>query len=200
MVVSCWLPEAPTTSSRQPTTKMEDFSNDTIDTTQLPRFEEVELSALHPSYIKIIWINIAIVFVILAVLVSLAVIFVEETKKYWGYFTVAYIVILLLTITIQVVNYRNRGYAFRAHDVIYRSGAIGITTTIIPYNRVQHVELHEGWISRAFGLATVAVYTAGGVSSDLKIPGLEKQHAEAIKQLLVGKIVEQEEKKQADEE
>lgn len=179
---------------------MEDFTNETIDTTQLPRFEEVELSPLHPSFIKIIWINTAIVFVILAILVSLAIIFVDDTKEYWEYFTVGYIALLLLTIIIQVVSYKNRGFAFRTHDVIYHSGAIAITTTIIPYNRVQHVELHEGWLSRAFGLATIAVYTAGGVSSDLKIPGLEKEHAEAIKQLLVGKITEQEEKEQADDE
>ncbi|KOS08187.1 hypothetical protein AM493_03685 [Flavobacterium akiainvivens] len=179
---------------------MQDFTNNTIDTTQLPRFEEVELSPLHQSYIKIIWINIAIVFGVVAILAGLAMYFVEETVNYKGYITIGYILILLLTITIQVVSYRNRGFAFRTHDVIYRSGAIAITTTIIPYNRVQHVELHEGWVSRIFGLATINIFTAGGVSSDLKIPGVEKEHAEAIKQLLVGKITDQEQKQEEKEQ
>jgi uncharacterized protein len=179
---------------------MEDFTNETIDTARLPRFEAVTLTPLHPSFIKIIWINIAVVFGLMAIITALAVFFVDNTVDYLTYITIGYIGILLLTITIQVVSYKNRGFAFRTHDVIYRSGAIAVTTTIIPYNRVQHVALHEGWLSRAFGLATVAIYTAGGVSSDLKIPGLEKEHAEAIKQLLVGKIVEQEEKEPADEE
>ncbi len=179
---------------------MQDFTNDTIDTQQLPRFEEVALSPLHPSFIKIIWINIALIFVVIAILAALAIFFVEGTSEYLLHITIGYIVILLSTIIVQVINYRNRGFAFRKHDVIYRSGAIAITTTIIPYNRVQHVELHEGWISRFFGLAKIALYTAGGVSSDLKIPGIEKEHAEAIKQLLVGKIIEQEDIKQGDEE
>lgn len=172
---------------------MEDFSNNTIDTTQLPRFEEVALSPLHPSYIKIIWINIAIVFGLWAIGAAILMYFERNVAQYWTPITISYIAVLLLTITIQVVSYRNRGFAFRAHDVIYRTGAIAVTTTIIPYSRVQHVALHEGWLSRTFGLAAVSIYTAGGVSSDIKIPGLEKEHAEAIKQLLVGKIQEQEE-------
>ena len=61
----------------------------------------------------------------------------------------------------------------------------------IPYNRVQHVALHEGFVSRIFGLAKVEIFTAGGSSSDLEIPGIEKEEAENIKQLLMGKIQKQ---------
>ena len=62
---------------------------------------------------------------------------------------------------------------------------------IIPYNRVQHVALHEGFISRIFGLAKVEIFTAGGNNSDLEIPGIAKEEAENIKQLLMGKIQKQ---------
>jgi len=53
---------------------------------------------------------------------------------------------------------------------------------------VQHVAIHEGPIARWLDLATVEVFTAGGIGGDIKIPGLEKIHATAIKQLVVGKI------------
>jgi hypothetical protein len=62
---------------------------------------------------------------------------------------------------------------------------------VIPYNRIQHVALHEGIISRYFGLAKVEIFTAGGSSSDLEIPGIAKAEAEDIKQLLMGKIQKQ---------
>ena len=62
---------------------------------------------------------------------------------------------------------------------------------VIPYNRVQHVALHEGLIARFFGLAKVEIFTAGGVSSDIEIPGIAKEEAENIKQLLMGKIQKQ---------
>jgi hypothetical protein len=46
---------------------MENFTNEIIDTTQLPRFEKVEFSVLHPSYWKVTLINAFFFFLILAV-------------------------------------------------------------------------------------------------------------------------------------
>ena len=67
------------------------------------------------------------------------------------------------------------------HDAIYKSGLISETTTIIPFNRVQHVALHQGFISRKLGLASIELFTAGGSSSDLEIPGLLLADAQIIK-------------------
>jgi len=58
---------------------MENFTNETIDTTQLPKFEEVVLSKLHPAYWKIILIQIALVFIIISVGFVLLVNNAEET-------------------------------------------------------------------------------------------------------------------------
>ena len=89
------------------------------------------------------------------------------------------------------ISFKKKAYAFRNHDVIYRSGLIATNTMVIPNNRVQHVALHEGLISRYFGLAKVEIFTAGGSSSDVEIPGIAKEEAENIKQLLMGKIQKQ---------
>ena len=45
---------------------MENFTNDILDTKQLPRFEEVTFSKLDVSYWKIIWIELLFVFVIIS--------------------------------------------------------------------------------------------------------------------------------------
>lgn len=167
---------------------MENFSNETIDTLNLPKYEDAELTPVHPSYIKVIYFNIALVFIIIAVLCGLAILYIEDTEQYWKQITIGYISLLIFTMFIQILRFRNRGFAFRAHDVIYKSGAISTTTTIIPYTRVQHVAEHEGVIARWLGLSSIEIFTAGGTGSDIKIPGLEKVHAISIKQLLVGKI------------
>jgi len=164
------------------------FVNNTIDTTALPKFEDVQLTPLHPSYIKVIGFNIALVFGIIAIAAGFAFYYLDELEPYKLAISGLYIFLVLITIVINVISFKTRGFAFREHDVIYRSGAISINTTIIPYNRVQHVAVHEGPISRWLDLATVEVFTAGGVGGDIKIPGLEKIHATAIKQLVVGKI------------
>ena len=97
----------------------------------------------------------------------------------------------ILLMIFSVWNYKKKGFAFRNHDVIYRSGIIATNTMVIPYNRVQHVALLEGLISRYFGLAKVEIFTAGGSASDIEIPGIAKEEAENIKQLLMGKIQKQ---------
>ncbi|OYQ37953.1 hypothetical protein CHU92_07230 [Flavobacterium cyanobacteriorum] len=167
---------------------MEDFINEAIDTTSLPRFEEVRLKPLHPEYKKIMWFNFGLTFILTGIACTLVFYFIEETRPYIIPAAVAYISLLLFSAFIAMLSFRNRGFAFRTHDIVYRSGAIGITTAIIPYNRVQHVALHEGWLARRLGLASIEIFTAGGISSDIKIPGIEKIHAENIKQLLIGKI------------
>jgi membrane protein YdbS with pleckstrin-like domain len=172
-------------------TYMEDFKNNTINTFELPRFEEVDLSPLDSSYLTIIWINIATLFGLIAIGAGFGFYFIDEVQPYWLPVATGYSIILLLTIVVQVISFKNKGFAFRTHDVIYRSGAIATTTTIIPYNRVQHVAMHEGFISRKLGLAAVEIFTAGGTGSDIKVPGIQKEHAEAIKQLLIGKIQNQ---------
>ncbi|WP_294821101.1 PH domain-containing protein [uncultured Flavobacterium sp.] len=171
---------------------MEDFTNETIDTTNLPRFEEVELTPLQASYINVVRFNIAVTFSFIAIGAGAGFYFIEELHPYWLPVAITYSAILLLTIIIATVRFRNSGFAFRKHDVIYRSGAIALTTTIIPYNRVQHVAIEEGWLSRKLGLAEVDIFTAGGQKSDIQIPGIDKGQAERIKQLLMGKILKEE--------
>ena len=167
---------------------MENFTNEVIDTAALPRFEEVQLTPLHPEYWKIIVANLCITFFCIGIAASAAIFFIEELQPYIVPVSVVYAIVLLITFILYHISFKNRGFAFRTHDVIYRSGAIGITTTIIPYNRVQHAALHEGWLARYFGLASVEIFTAGGANSEMKIPGIQKEQAENIKQLLMGKI------------
>jgi membrane protein YdbS with pleckstrin-like domain len=171
---------------------MEQFTNETIDTAALPKFEEIHLTPIQKAYKKILLFNLIVVFLIIAVAAGLGLYFITETREYWLPVVIAYVIITALTVLISLISFRNKGFAFRNHDVIYRSGAIAIETTIIPYNRVQHVTLHEGILSRKLGLATIEIFTAGGINSDIKVPGIEKNHAEKIKQLLVGKILKEE--------
>lgn len=170
---------------------MENYTNDPIDTVRLPRFEEVALTPLQPAYLKIVWLNLSIIFIVVAAIAGSAIYFIEELTSNWLIVIIIYVVIAVLSVLFSMINYRNKGFAFRTHDAIYRSGAIGITTTIIPYNRVQHVALHEGFIARKLGLAEIEIFTAGGDKSDIRIPGIEKEHAEKIKQLLMGKIIKE---------
>lgn len=172
---------------------MEEFTNEVIDTKQLPRYEEVQLTPLHPKYFKVVLINSLIIISILVVVLFLFIVFDDEVVSYEGKIRLGATAIFLsiCILFFSILSFKKKAYAFRNHDVIYRSGIISTNTMVIPYNRVQHVALHEGFVSRIFGLAKVEIFTAGGSSSDLEIPGIEKEEAENIKQLLMGKIQKQ---------
>ena len=167
---------------------MEDFINETINTKDLPRYEEVEFTKLHPSYWKEILITVLFFFLILGGFLIFVYFIDDELAKKWIYFAIPYFVLLLLVLSLSRLSFNKKGYAFRTHDVLFKSGIIATSTIVIPYNRVQHVALHEGLISRFLGLAKVEIFTAGASSSDIHIPGIEKEQAESIKQLLMGKI------------
>jgi membrane protein YdbS with pleckstrin-like domain len=170
---------------------MENFTNETIDTKQLPRYEEVKLTSLHPKYWRVTLINLTLVFTVLVIGAGLIWYNTEELSSYGLELLIGFVIVSVLTVLLNRIAFKKKAFAFRNHDVIYRSGIIATNTMVIPYNRVQHVALHEGFVSRIFGLAKVEIFTAGGNSSDLEIPGIAKEEAENIKQLLMGKIQKQ---------
>ncbi|WNM18553.1 PH domain-containing protein [Flavobacterium capsici] len=167
---------------------MEDFTNEVLDLGQLPRYEAVSLERLQSSYWKVVLIKIAFIFLLIGVLLGVAVVFEDDVEQVQGIIWSSYSFLLVVVLFFCRLSFQKKGFAFREHDVIYRHGIIATNTMVIPYNRVQHVALHEGLIERWFGLAAVEIFTAGGSDSDLKIPGIEKTQAEDIKQLLMGKI------------
>jgi membrane protein YdbS with pleckstrin-like domain len=172
---------------------MENFTNDIIDTSQLPKFEQVTFTALHPKFFKVVLINLSIIIGILILVPSLISIIKPElfSRRVWLILGIIIPIVSVLIIAFSITSFYKKGFAFREHDVLYRHGIIATNTIVIPYNRVQHVALHEGLVSRYFGLAKVEIFTAGGSASDIEIPGIEKEQAEKIKQLVMGKIQKQ---------
>lgn len=166
-----------------------DFTNDILDTTTLPRFEDVPFRLLDRRYWKVTLLSIFTTFSIIGVLAVLAILYVDDVDPVTPWMISGIVAAFVLTLLLSRVGFLKKGYAFREHDVLYRHGIIATKTIVIPYNRVQHVALHEGLFSRMFGLAEVAVFTAGGNSGDIDIPGIAKAEAEDIKQLLMGKIL-----------
>lgn len=169
---------------------MQEFTNNPIEIDQLPKFEEVQLKGLHPKYINVLLFNFLLLFILVIGGFSTLFYFKKDafSNSTWILILVGILVFLAGLIVFTKLSFNKKGYAFREHDTIYKSGLISETTTIIPFNRVQHVALHQGFISRKLGLASIELFTAGGSSSDLEIPGLLLADAQIIKNLVSQKI------------
>jgi membrane protein YdbS with pleckstrin-like domain len=70
--------------------------------------------------------------------------------------------LFLIFLGLLRLGFLKKGFAFRQHDVLYTYGVIATKTIIIPYNRIQHVSLHEGLLSRYFGLAKIEIFKTIG--------------------------------------
>lgn len=166
------------------------FSNETLSISDLPKFETVSLQPLQKKYFKVIAFNILVFTVLVFTGISVAYsMFIEEFTAMIAVVVIGFpLVVIAIILFFARLGFRKKGYAFRTHDAIYKSGIIVESTTIIPFNRVQHVALHQGFISRKLGLATIELFTAGGSTSDLQIPGLLLADAQKIKELIAKKI------------
>lgn len=169
---------------------MENFTNETLNLNSLPKFEEVNFSPLHKNYLKVVYINIAITLLILAIGIGVLLCFNEDLQytSFYLVFGISYLILAIIVLFSSISSVKKRGLAIREKDILYKRGLISTTTTMIPFNRVQHVAMHEGVFSRIFNLAQIQIFTAGGSTSDVKISGIEKEKAESIKELLMQKI------------
>ncbi|HLW40746.1 MAG TPA: PH domain-containing protein [Flavobacterium sp.] len=164
------------------------FENNTLDLDQIPQYEEVVFTDLHKDYVKILQMNAAITLLI-GVIVSVGLYFIfEETEKY--YFIAG---ILLLSVFIgcfPLITYKKKQYAFRKHDVLYKKGLIFKSTNIVPYIRLQHVVIKQGWYAKRLELAVLELHTAANDRVDVAIPGLTLEEAERWKSFLLNRLQE----------
>ena len=89
----------------------------------------------------------------------------------------------LLRVVFVIRGLRSWGYAERADDLLVRHGLLFRRLSIVPYGRMQFVDVTAGPLDRMFKLATVQLHTAAA-GSDAKIPGLDPQEAARLRDRL----------------
>lgn len=100
----------------------------------------------------------------------------------WGGFIAIGVWMLISILQIIVIPYVRMiywGYQINDDDIDIQYGLIIIRRTLIPMNRIQHVDTEHGPILRYFKLATLSITTAG---SNHKIPALLHERAEQLRQ------------------
>lgn len=75
------------------------------------------------------------------------------------------------------------GYAERHQDLMVRRGVLIRRQSVIPYGRMQYIDVTAGPIERSLGLATLRMHTAAA-ASDARIPGLDRTVAAALRDQL----------------
>lgn len=170
------------------------FENNQIDVSTLPKVRQVNFKNLHPKYKIVVSIRLLIISIILLLLSSIPYIFQYFTSSLpmndFLLLSISGVGVLLIIFMciISIKGIDMKGYALREHDIIYKTGIISRSQTVVPFNRVQHVVVYEGALLRIFGLCTVEFFTAGGALGDLKISGISNEEGERLKAYVIQKI------------
>jgi uncharacterized protein len=80
-------------------------------------------------------------------------------------------------------RYGSWGYAEREDDLLVRRGVMFARLSVVPYGRMQFIDVTAGPLERSFGLATVRLHTAAA-ATDARIPGLERDEAARLRDRL----------------
>jgi membrane protein YdbS with pleckstrin-like domain len=81
---------------------------------------------------------------------------------------------------------RAMGYAERADDLLIRKGILFRSMVVVPYGRMQYVDVQAGPLARAYGIAQVQLHTASP-GTDAAIDGLPADEATRLRDKLASR-------------
>jgi membrane protein YdbS with pleckstrin-like domain len=99
---------------------------------------------------------------------------------------VAVVVVLAICAAVFVVigrNYDSWGYSERGSDLLVTHGVMWRRLVVVPYGRMQLVDVTAGPVERRFGISTVRLHTASA-GTDARIRGLTAAEATRLRDRL----------------
>ncbi len=91
----------------------------------------------------------------------------------------------VLLLVLRVVRRQVAAWAWteRDDDLLLSRGVLVRRTTVVPYGRMQYVDVTAGPLDRRYGIATVVLHTAAA-ATDAVVPGLRAADAERLRDRL----------------
>jgi uncharacterized protein len=134
------------------------------------------LTALQPDHIKVMRINTAI---FAGVVVAAAIVLeMTELLPMGSVMAPVLLIAVLYVWRIPARRYARWGYDVGADRLRISRGNLFYCDTIVPFGRIQHIDVDQGPVQRRYELATLSVHTAGSHNDTVSLPGL--LHADAL--------------------
>ena len=138
------------------------------------------LTPLHPNYVKVVRLGTLVAslpFVVGALVLELA----GELPR-GAFLAPVLLAVLYLIVRVPLRRYQARGYQLGGDRLRVVRGLLFRSDTVVPFGRVQHIDVHQGPIERAYGLATLVLHTAGTHNASVSLPGLGHGDAVAMRE------------------
>jgi len=139
-----------------------------------------DLTPLDPAYKSLLRVQLGIAALVLLVAATIAEVAIPGwTGAVW---VPALAVAAYALIRVPLRRYNARGYSLAGERLRVVRGVFFRADTVVPFGRVQHIDVGQGPLERAFGLATLTVHTAGTHNASVSLPGLRHADAAAMRE------------------
>lgn len=94
------------------------------------------------------------------------------------------------TYLVPRLRFRHWRFELLPDELHLERGILNRVRTIVPLRRIQHLDVSQDVLEREFDLGKLIVHTAGTRSSDVVLPGLRLEEAEALRDRIKRYILE----------
>jgi uncharacterized protein len=149
-----------------------------------PHDDDAELTKLHPNFSHALRVEATLT----ALPFLIGALVLETVFRGEGLFPSGIIagpvllIALALIIRIPQTRYNARGYQISADRLRVVRGLMFRHDTVVPFGRVQHIDVHQGPLERFFGIATLTLHTAGNHNASVALPGLGEELAREMRE------------------
>lgn len=151
--------------------------------------EDGQWQGLHPKYLPVRLISEAIGYLILLAATVWPLVLklagVWPDAPWWSVLPWPIAALVLGIVQIALTPRRVRAYGYREDpdDFVMRRGLLLRSLVVVPYGRMQYVDVNSGPLMRAFGLASITLHTASA-DTDAQLPGVSAEEANRLRERL----------------
>lgn len=149
-----------------------------------PLDDDGELTRLHPGYTHALRVRATL----LSIPFLVGALVLESALLAEALFPAGIIAGLVLLIALACIirlptrRYNARGYQMSADRLRVVRGLLLRSDTVVPFGRVQHIDVDQGPLERFFGIATLTLHTAGNHNASVSLPGLGEELAREMRE------------------
>lgn len=158
--------------------------DDTSPPSALEDVSDDALTQLHPNYKSALRAQIVLfgIPILVAALVVEAAIAEQGVLPSGVVAGVVMLIILIFVIRLPSRRFNARGYHMSDDRLRVVRGIWWRSDTVVPFGRVQHIDVDQGPLERFFGISTLTLHTAGNHNASVHLPGLEKELAGTMRE------------------
>jgi membrane protein YdbS with pleckstrin-like domain len=148
--------------------------------------DEAGLQPVDPAYAKVLAISLALAWLPVAIGATVVdLLIMPQVQGPVGLLAVlTWLLAGIMIVMLPMRRYARIGYHLGSDDLRVARGFFFRTDTIVPFVRVQHIDVGQGPIERRYGLSHLVVHTSGTHNSTVTLPGLPSATAAAMRETI----------------